>query len=176
MNLCSPRSKCQHRLHASGSEMLRNVIVGSSQAIPCLMAKHYKTMKSVEMTDMGLFTKPQETSIGDLPVKPGRQRTCVPTPKRSYRQKKHYLFCNIKKKKRLYFFRAVLGSQWKTERHPTHPFPHTGTAVPTINAPLQSGTFVMTDGPTPTHRGHPKSIVCAVVLSWCHPVRVQADI
>lgn len=42
----------------------------------------------------GLFTKSQATGIWKLPVKPGRQRKYVLTPKGSYRRKIRVFFCD----------------------------------------------------------------------------------
>ena len=72
---------------------------------------------------------------------------------------------------RLYFFRAVLGSQknymdCKKISHVLLPTPSC-TASPTVNILLQRVTFVAIDKPILRHHYHPKSIVYIRVQSWC---------
>ena len=73
-------------------------------------------------------------------------------------------------KMRLYFFRAVIGSQqnWAEGTEISHlpPTPTYAPASPVINVPHLSGTVLIVDEAALTHHYDRKSIVCIRAYSW----------
>lgn len=63
-------------------------------------------------------------------------------------------------------------TEWKGERVPMYPCPHTRTTSPTSDIPHHSGTLITMDVPTLPRRHHPEAIVCTGFTPGVHSMEV----